>query len=281
VEGGKIALLSSAQREPGQRGLFRHLKFTGAPFSEKVTKKQKKGWLERTARFRGLRDSANIKTYVTSVELVDWTSGHPEPLVRQRCLPLLDERCTEQRYQIWECGEALFEMLQACPTLTHVECTNMLFKTSGFQSTFARKAVMETIILRDCTIPLDETEVYQAKSVQVIGPKGLSGFAAENYRYAIASLLAPQHLRRLRLDIPDMVQDLLPLLIAKDKFTALQAAEFSVPSDVTWPELDHFAERCPDTLRLALTHVVIAEAPAKPESPVCINCNGPAFPSLF
>jgi hypothetical protein len=81
-EGGSISLLNSALREPGQRGLFQHLKFTGAAFSAKVTKKQKKGWTERIARFRKLGKSATIRSYITSVELVDWTSGHPEPLVR-------------------------------------------------------------------------------------------------------------------------------------------------------------------------------------------------------
>jgi hypothetical protein len=68
-EGGNISLLSSALREPGQRGA-------------KVTKKQKKGWTERSARFRELAKSATVRSYITSVELVEWTSGHPEPLVR-------------------------------------------------------------------------------------------------------------------------------------------------------------------------------------------------------
>jgi hypothetical protein len=80
-EAKSISLLCSSLRESGQRALFRDVKFTGLPFDGQVTKKQKKIWLNRTAKFRELAASPFVKTYISSVELVEWTSGHPEPLV--------------------------------------------------------------------------------------------------------------------------------------------------------------------------------------------------------
>jgi hypothetical protein len=157
-------------------------------------------------------------------------------------------------------------MLAACPDLTHVECTNILFKTSSFQAVFARKAVMDTVILRNCTIPLDESETYRVKNVQVTGPAGLSGFAAENHRYAVASLLIPEHLVRLCLDMPDLLQDLLPLLISKGDFTSLKAADLSVPSGAAWPELGAFSKKCPGLSQLTLTQVVTYQASSEAES---------------
>jgi hypothetical protein len=134
-------------------------------------------------------------------------------------------------------------MLAACPELTHVECTNIMFKTSSFQAAFARTAVMDTVILHNCTIPLDGSHPYRFKNVRVAGPPSLTGFAAENHRYAVASLLSPVHLLRLQLDMPDLIQDLLSLLIAKDDFTSLRAVNLSVPPGAAWPELDAFSKK--------------------------------------
>jgi hypothetical protein len=143
-------------------------------------------------------------------------------------------------------------MIEALPNLAHIECAHILFKTATFQAICARQVTLESVILRDCTFPLDETVTYNVKDVYVVAPAGLTGFAAENFNYAVASLLVPERLRCLRLTAPDMLKDLLPLIASKAEFSNVETIELTFPSDTEIHKLVPFLERCPALRRLTL-----------------------------
>jgi hypothetical protein len=140
-------------------------------------------------------------------------------------------------------------MLAVLPNLACVQCTNVSFKSTWFQVAFAHRALpLDTLILHNCIIPFDTTESYRFRAVDVTAPQRMVGFGAQNYQYAIASLLEPTSLRELRLDMPDLLRGILGLLNSKDKFMLLKKAELVVPPRVTassWPELALFLARCP------------------------------------
>jgi hypothetical protein len=82
-DAANLSLLNSALRAPGQRGLFGRLTFTGLlPWSARVTKKQRPAWIAQIADLHELAEHPLLRTYITRVELVNWTSGHTDPLVR-------------------------------------------------------------------------------------------------------------------------------------------------------------------------------------------------------
>jgi hypothetical protein len=142
-------------------------------------------------------------------------------------------------------------MLSALPNLCHVNFTDVLFKNTTFHAVFARKTLLESVVLRDCSFPFDDTFPYIIKELNVsLASMRLRGFAMQNYCYAISNMLEPEYLRELRLDIPDMLRIFLPLFTSKATFVLLKVVELVIPSEC--PKLAPFLECCPQLRRLVL-----------------------------
>jgi hypothetical protein len=112
--------------------------------------------------------------------------------------------------------------------------------------------LFESISLRDCSFPFDETISYRIKKIHMVVPSHLRGFALQNYCYVAMNLLIPAHLRYLRLDAPFALKNFIDLLVTKDRFTFLDAAELVVPTGRTCPKLAPFLTCCPNLKRLVL-----------------------------
>lgn len=141
-------------------------------------------------------------------------------------------------------------MIADLPNLAHVQCTNILFKGATFQAITARKVPLESVILRNCTFQYDETVTYNVKDVHIISSNNLTGFAAENFVYAVSTLLVPSTLRRLQLETPDTVAEILALNTAKPEFSVLESVELALSKEC--PPLLEFFERCPSLRQVTM-----------------------------
>jgi hypothetical protein len=141
-------------------------------------------------------------------------------------------------------------LIAELPNLARAECTNILFKGATFQAITVRKLPLESAIFCNCTFQYDDTVTYNVKDVHVIGPNNITGFAAENFAYAVSALLVPSTLRRLRLETPDTITQILALNTAKPEFSALESVELALSQEC--PPLLEFFRRCTSLRQVTL-----------------------------
>jgi hypothetical protein len=175
------------------------------------------------------------------------------------CIPWTVQTRADGPRQVWEAGEALFNIVRGLRHLSSATCTRVLFKADWF-NVVAGSPALRSLSLQQCTFSSDGTR-FALERVALAAPPGLTGFAASSFGEGALSLLDPIHLRVLSLDAPAAVAMVIAALADGPPLDQLEELELVVPrDDAVSAHLQQLLARCPILARKLVTEVTAAES---------------------
>ncbi|KAH7102055.1 hypothetical protein BKA62DRAFT_153153 [Auriculariales sp. MPI-PUGE-AT-0066] len=228
----ELSLTSKSFMHEAQRELFRELHFTGWTGSDTPTKPVAKVAL---ARIVGL-STASSRTYIQSVVLKIWTSGH----------------ASDKAHAI---GERLYDLLPQLPNLQSVLAIDVRMKNDQLARLCGGpNRALRRVTLRGCLFPFDTTVPYNIEELIIEEPASLqpTETAVVSLAYAAVGLINLSCIRILHLKTPVLVEQLIPQLVTEARFQALEELRISLCDQ--WPkQLTPLLHRCPKLVQLRLS----------------------------